>query len=332
MRLPEASPRLVRNIALVAVVSYALLVVSGGAVRLTGSGLGCPDWPSCYEHRLVAQASFHPLVEDVNRFVSVAVTVVSALALVLAALRQPRRRDLLWLAGGLVAGVGAQIVLGGLVVLFKLNPYLVALHFLLTIVVLADAVVFFHRAGVDESVTWTGHSTSLVGPDLRWLARLLLVTLGLVSVVGTLVSGAGPHAGAPSTPSAPIRRIPIALRDIAQLHSDIALFLIGLTLATLFALHHAAAPSIVQHRARWMFEIMVVQGALGYTQYFSHDNAGVVEVHLAGVTLLWITAIAFYLSLHRHEALLPDRGPGPRAYHAGKSAADEAAGLLSPAR
>lgn len=257
-----------------------------------------------------------------------AVTVVSALALVLAALRQPRRRDLIWLAGGLVGGVVAQIVLGGLVVLFKLNPYLVALHFLLTVVVLAGAVIFFHRAGIDESVTHPGRSISLIGHDLTWLARLLLVAFGLVTVLGTVVSGAGPHAGAPSTPSAPIKRIPIALRDIAQLHSDAALLLIGLTLATLFALHHAGAPSTVQRRARWMFELLVVQGAVGYTQYFSHDNAGIVEVHLAGVTLLWLAAIGFYLSLHRHEARLA----GPRADFSGEAAADKAAGLLSPVR
>jgi cytochrome c oxidase assembly protein subunit 15 len=229
------SPAVVRGTAIAAVVCYALLVVTGGAVRLTGSGLGCPDWPSCYQHRLIAQLSFHPMVEDLNRLVSVLVTVVSAVALVLAWLRSPRRRDLMWLSGGLVAGVVAQIVLGGLVVLFKLNPYLVALHFLLTIVVLADAIVLFHRSGLDESCAVPEEHRPVVRPELLWLSRLLLVALALVTTIGTVVSGAGPHAGAPSTPSDPIKRIPIALHDIAQLHSDFALFLIGLSLATLFA-------------------------------------------------------------------------------------------------
>jgi len=302
VRLPTVSPLLVRRLAVAAVVGYALLVVTGGAVRLTGSGLGCPDWPSCYQHRFVAQLSFHPLVEDVNRFVSVVATALSAAALLAALLRAPRRRDLTWLAGGLVAGIVAQIVLGGLVVLFKLNPYLVALHFLLTIVVLADAVVFAHRAALDERVSDPDRTEPRVGRDLVWLSRVLVGTLGLVTVIGTIVSGSGPHAGAPGTPGQPIRRIPIALHDIAELHSDVALFLIGLTLATLFALHHAGAPALVQRRARWVFELMVVQGALGFSQYFAHDNAAVVEVHLAGVTALWIAAVGFYLSLHGHLA------------------------------
>ena len=300
VRLPAVSPTLLRRLAVAAVVCYALLVVTGGAVRLTGSGLGCPDWPSCYHHRFVAQASFHPLVEDVNRLVSVLVTIVSAVAFLAALLRRPRRRDLSWLAGGLVLGIVAQIVLGGLVVLFKLNPYLVALHFLLTIVILADAVVLFHRSALDETRLDPDRSRPLIGRDLVWLSRLLVAALGLVTVIGTVVSGSGPHAGAPSTPSQPITRIPIAFRDIAELHADVALFLIGLTLATLFALHHAEAPQAIQRRVRLVFELMVLQGVLGYSQYFAHDNPAIVEVHLAGVTGLWIAAIGFYLSLHGH--------------------------------
>lgn len=285
--------------ALIAVICFGLLVVTGGAVRLTGSGLGCPDWPSCYHHRLSAEISFHPMIEFLNRLVSGSVTVVSAAALVAAWLRAPRRRDLLWLSGGLVAGILAQIVLGGLVVLFKLNPYLVACHFLLTIVVLADAVVLYHRAALEERFD-EDRFRHLVGRDLVWLARVVVAALAVVTVVGTTVSGSGPHAGAPSTPGGAIRRIPIAFDSIAQLHSDLALFLIGLTLAALFAFHHARAPATVQHRLRWMFELMIVQGALGYTQYFLHDNAAVVEAHLAVVTTLWVATVAFLVSLHAH--------------------------------
>jgi cytochrome c oxidase assembly protein subunit 15 len=281
------------------VICYALLMVTGGAVRLTGSGLGCPDWPSCYQHQLTAHVSFHPLVEFTNRLVTVAVTVVSALALAVAWTRSPRRRDLCWFAGGLVAGVAGQIVLGGLVVLFKLNPYLVACHFLLTILVLADAVVLYHRSGVDAGHDET-RSTPLVGPELRWLARMELVALGGVSAVGTIVAGAGPHAGAPSTPGQAIERIPIAFRDIAEAHSDVAIFLIGLTLASLFAFHRANIPETVQRRLRWLFELLIVQGTLGYVQFFLHDNAWVVEFHILGVTVLWVAAVGFYLSLHDH--------------------------------
>ena len=202
-------------------------------MRLTGSGLGCPDWPSCFQHHLTAVSSFHPIVEFANRLVSAAVTLVSVAALAVAALRTPPRRDLTLLGAGLVAGIAAQIVLGGLVVLFKLNPYLVALHFLLTIVILADAIVLYHLSGSRAT-----RAEPVVGRDLVRLARLQLSTLTLVTVLGTVVTGAGPHAGGPGA-----KRIPIAFRDIAEVHSTVALFLIGMTLASQFAFHHANAPA-----------------------------------------------------------------------------------------
>ncbi len=296
VRLPRYSPATMRKVALVSVICYALLVLSGGAVRLTGSGLGCPDWPSCFQHHLTAVSSFHPVVEFTNRLVSAAVTLVSVVALAVAALRTPPRRDLTLLGAGLVAGIAAQIVLGGLVVLFKLNPYLVALHFLLTIVILADAIVLYHLSGSRPT-----HAESVVGRDLARLARLQLSTLTLVTVLGTVVTGAGPHAGGPGA-----KRISIAFRDIAEVHSTVALFLIGMTLASQFAFHHANAPQVVLRRGRLFIEVMALQGALGYLQYFLHDAAWVVELHLAGATALWITGLGFFLSLHRHPLQATD--------------------------
>ncbi|MGH9304514.1 MAG: COX15/CtaA family protein [Acidimicrobiales bacterium] len=314
-------------LALLAVICYGLLVLTGGAVRLTGSGLGCPDWPSCYHHRLTAEVSFHPMIEFMNRLVSGSVTVVSAAALIAAWLRRQRRSDLVWLSGGLVIGIVAQIVLGGLVVLFKLNPYLVACHFLLTIVILADAVVLYHRSVLADERD-DGRFSHVVGRDLVWLGRVVVGAFAVVTMIGTVVSGSGPHAGAPPTSGGAIRRIPIAFQSIAQLHSDFALFLIGLTLAALFAFHHARAPARAQQRLRWMFELMIVQGALGYTQYFLHDNAAVVEVHLAGVTVLWIAAVAFIVSLHAH----PLRHPLATARRAAApSKAEEPAAIASAA-
>jgi len=218
-------------------------------------------------------------------------------------LRTPPRRDLTLLGAGLVAGIVAQIVLGGLVVLFKLNPYLVALHFVLTLVILADAIVLYHLSGNDPTP-----ATPVVGRVLVRLALLQLCTLSLVTVLGTVVTGAGPHAG-----GAGAERVPIAFRDIAEVHSTVALFLIGLTLASQFAFHQAKAPEVVLRRGRLFMEVMVLQGALGYLQYFLHDAAWVVEFHLAGVTSLWIAGIGFYLSLHRHLAQGSDPSFAPRA-------------------
>jgi cytochrome c oxidase assembly protein subunit 15 len=304
VRLPHFSPATVRKVALLSVVVYALLMVSGGAVRLTGSGLGCPDWPSCYQHHITAVSTFHPIIEFGNRLVTVAVTVLSGAALVVTLRRDPFPRDLALLGGGLVAGVVAQVVLGGLVVLFTLNPYLVALHFLLGLVVLADAVVFYHR-----SVTDPTPAEVLVTPTMRNLARLQLAALGLVTLLGTMVTGSGPHAGGPGA-----KRIDIAFRSMAEAHSAMALFLIGLTLAAQFAFFQAGVPEVVQKRGRWLIEMLALQGMLGYLQYTLHDNPIVVECHLAGVTSLWIIGIGFYLSLHRHPpAVAPDEAPERRA-------------------
>jgi len=280
--------RLFVAIAATAAGCYAILVLTGGAVRLTGSGLGCPDWPSCYQTRFTAALSYHPLIEFGNRLITVAVSVVSIVAFLAALLLFERRRDLIWLSGGLVIGLIAQIVLGGIVVLTKLNPYLVSLHFILTFGVLANALVLLYRARYGRT-----ESGFIVDETLVWLSRLLLLVLSVLVCAGTVVSGAGPHAGAPGT-----KRIAIAFKDIAEVHSDIALFLIGLMLAAVFAFHQAKVTHAVQRRARLLFELMIIQGTLGYTQYFLHDSAKVVEIHLAGATSLWIAMVWFYLRLH----------------------------------
>lgn len=287
MRNFRVSPRVFVAITAIAAGCYALLVVTGGAVRLTGSGLGCPDWPSCYQSRFSAALSYHPLIEFGNRLITVAVSVVSVLAFVAALLLVERRKDLTWLSGGLVIGLTAQIILGGIIVLTKLNPYLVSLHFVLTLGVLANALVLYYRARYGRPAPGF-----LVDETLVWLSRLLLTVLTVLVCAGTVVSGAGPHAGAPGT-----KRIAIAFRDIAELHSDIALFLIGLLLAAVFAFHQARVPRLMQRRAQLLFELAVIQGALGYTQYFLHDSAAVVEIHLAGATSLWIAMTWFYLRL-----------------------------------
>lgn len=283
------SPVVFRRLALLAAVCYALLVVTGGAVRLTGSGLGCLDWPTCSRASVTPAASFHPLVEFSNRMVSVAVTVLSAVTFLAALAQRPRRRDIVWLSSGLVGGIAGQIVIGGIVVLTKLNPYWVALHFVLTLLVLADGIVLYRRA--TKGVPIGG---AVVPKEIVWLVRIMLATISALVLAGTMVTGSGPHAGGPGA-----IRVPIAFRDMAELHADIALFLIGMTLAALFALHVAHAPPDVQRRGRTLLEVLFLQGSLGYTQYFLHDNALVVELHLTGATLAWTAIVVFYLGLRR---------------------------------
>jgi heme a synthase len=313
VRAISISQKAFSRLAIAAVVSYALLVVTGGAVRLSGSGLGCPDWPSCYDHRLTAAVSFHPLIEFGNRLITVAVSVISIAVFLAAMALLPKRRDIRWLSSGLLLGLVAQIVLGGLVVLFKLNPYLVALHFFLTLVVLGDAIVLYcvtirPSTGDGQNVRANAGISSYISLQFGVLIVAILA--------GTVVTGSGPHAGDQNA-----RRIAIAFRDAAELHSTIALFLVGLTLGGLFALRLGKAPIGIQRQARLVLEVYAVQGLLGYLQYSLHDNALVVEIHMVGATSAFASTLVLLLGCH---------GIGPAASRV--SVASRASGALTNQR
>ncbi|HUA96246.1 MAG TPA: COX15/CtaA family protein, partial [Acidimicrobiales bacterium] len=190
MPLPRYSPTAVLRGAQVALVFVLLNIISGAAVRLSDSGLGCPDWPTCSQRHLTPPLALHPAIEFGNRLVVVALVAAAGASLWLAVRRAPWRRDLVWLAGGLVGGVIGEAVLGGIVVYSKLNAYVVMSHFCLGILLLADAVALALRAGRGG-----GRSLPRVrGPEIR-LARVMVGLLGLVIVAGAATTGAGPHAG-----------------------------------------------------------------------------------------------------------------------------------------
>jgi cytochrome c oxidase assembly protein subunit 15 len=283
-------------------VLVALIVVSGAAVRLTGSGLGCSDWPDCTQGHLTPPLQFHSLVEFGNRMVTVVLTVVVAATVVAAFRRRPFRRDLVWLSLGLVAGVVLQAVMGGIVVYTKLNPYLVMVHFLASMPLVVDAVVLLHRSGRDYS---PGSGHLLVPRPVLRLVRAMLVLLALVLAAGTATTGAGPHAGSAQGQDA-AKRLPVALRDMAELHSTLAVFLVGVTLALAVALHALDVPERVRRAARILVVVLVAQAAVGYTQYFTHLPAGLVELHVLGATALVIGFTQFFLALtyHAPEAAL----------------------------
>lgn len=285
-----------------------LIVITGALVRLTGSGLGCPDWPSCSHTQFTAQLSFHPLVEFGNRLVTVAVTIAVGLTMVASFLRQPRRKDLIWLSAGLVGGVLAQAVLGGIVVYTKLNPYLVMVHFLTTVLLLGVAVVLLHRAGRDYS---PGSGRLLVPRPMLLLGRGLVALLAVVLIAGSATTGAAPDAGG-ATGQLVAKRIPVALRDLAELHSTLALFLVGVALATAVALHALDVPERLRKAGRILVVVLVAQAAVGYIQYFTHLPAVLVEVHEVGATALVIGTLQVFLALthRRPEATLaPSTGP-----------------------
>ncbi len=287
-----------------ALAMVTLIVVTGGAVRLTGSGLGCSDWPECSVGHLTPAVQFHGLIEFGNRLVTVVLTIVVAAAFLAAVFRRPRRRDLIWLSGGLVIGILAQAVLGGIVVYTKLNPYLVMVHFCATMILLVNAVVLVHRS---TRAYGPGSGHLLIPRTLLRLFYGVLVLLGFVIAAGTAATGAGPLGGE-SSGQVIAKRIPVSLRDLAELHASLVMLLIGLTIGLVVGLHMADVPERVRRAGRVLLAVMVAQAAVGYTQYFTHLPAALVEVHLLGATVLVIGATQCFLACTFHA---PEVVPAP---------------------
>ena len=289
LRRPLPAP-LYARLTRVAMVLLGLIVVTGAAVRLTKSGLGCPTWPECGDGSFVARSQFalHGVVEFGNRLVSLGVGVVIA-AVVVGSLRlRERRRELTVLSAGLVLGFIAQAVLGGLTVIFHLNPALVAGHFLVSMLLLWNAAVLDARARQVPGTT-----VRLARRELVLLADLLAVAAGAVLILGTVVTGAGPHSG----DTGDVQRFAINIRSAAQLHADSAMLLTGLVLAMVFATRIAPGPRISRTLSTALAVTVVGQVAIGFTQYFLGVPTGLVAIHVAGATLLWILALYLRLSL-----------------------------------
>jgi len=275
------SPVGFRRLSYATLVFLAIIIVTGGAVRLTQSGLGCPTWPDCTANHLVAADSFHPMVEFVNRMITIGASIIVILSALAAFLRKPFRKDLAWLAMGLVGGLIAEIVLGGLTVLAKLAPPYVMAHFILAILIVWNAIVLYAHSASDDVAP-----TRRVSKETVLWGRLVLLVLGAVIFVGTAVTGSGPHSGSPIA-----ARLPFKLRDVAQLHADIVWLLVGLTLVGLLLLKQSGAPEDVQKAGRFLLVMEALQGAIGYTQYFTHLPALLVGFHIAGATVVWMAAL-----------------------------------------
>jgi cytochrome c oxidase assembly protein subunit 15 len=312
----RVSPRAFRWIAAAAVWALVLTIVSGAAVRLTGSGLGCPDWPDCTASGVVAPLHFHAWVEFGNRLINALVTVAALGAFVAAWRRAPRRRDLTVLAGGLVVGLLAEVGLGALVVQHRLAPGLVMTHFLLGLAFLADAVLLQHRAAIPDEQA-VAPRVPLVGRTSRTLARLLLVATAVAVTLGTVVTSTGPHGGDPTA-----RRFGFSLHTVAQLHGTSVEVLLGLTLLTMWVLARSQAPRPVIRGAEVMLIAMVAQAAVGYTQYLNGDPVALVAVHVAGACILVVAVLRFYLGL---------TAPGPARPPAPTETGSETRGHIEPA-
>lgn len=273
-----------------AFVSLYVIIVSGSLVRLTGSGLGCVDWPACNSSKFVDVSSTHAAIEQLNRLFTGVVTVAVMAAVGMSLLLKPRIRNLTLLSWGLVAGVLAQIVIGGVVVLTGLNPYSNMLHFLVSIVLITNAVVLIHRVriAIDGSETLGIGELSAATLWIRWL---LIVSCGVAIVLGTVVTGAGPHAGDENAV-----RLGIDIGWSVRFHS--ASVWVCLLSAVWLAYRIKQNPrewqSLGQALQVFLFWC-IFQGALGYLQYFSGVPVPLVALHVAGSVAVWISALRLKL-------------------------------------
>lgn len=260
------------------------IVVTGGAVRLTGSGLGCPTWPECTPGSITPvpgqiEGTLHSWIEFGNRLLTFAL-VFAALAVIVIVLKN-RARELRWLAFGQFAGIFGQGILGGITVLTNLNPIPVAGHFLLSIILIAGALSLRQRAfGKDLRVP--------LKPLTQKVARAVVLISVLVIILGTVVTGNGPHAG-----DAQAKRFNFDERLIAQIHADVVIIFVLLTIALLFAVRMIEPSEIQRKFGRKVSLLLLVslsQGVIGYVQYFNGVPILLVGFHLLGATLVWISS------------------------------------------
>lgn len=290
------TPREFLSICVSALVLLAIIVVTGGVVRLTGSGLGCTDWPNCSNDRFVDVSDLHSAVEQVNRFFTFVVCVGVALAALAARFRRPRRRDLTLLSVAMLVGVPAQGLVGAVVVWTDVNPFAVQWHMFLSLILITVATVMIVRSRRPDGA----ESVRLVSSAVRNTVRVLGVLTVLVLVAGTVVTGTGPHAGDEEA-----RRFFGTARDIdggalvwvTRVHGT----LVWLAVAAACMLFWQLRRSPSDRRAldapltAWAVTAML-QGTVGYVQYAAGLPAGLVAAHLAGATVMTASTTWLWIS------------------------------------
>lgn len=283
------SPKTVNRLALFALAANVAIVASGGLVRLTDSGLGCPSWPNCAGDSVVPtrQLSWHKYVEFGNRLFTYVVLAAAVAALIAVLRERPRRPELRRWAWLVFLGVPAQAVMGGITVLTHLNPWAVAAHFVLSMLLVAAATVLWWRTRAPAFERPSALHPLLV--RLAWLSWLLTYA---VFCVGTVVTGAGPHAGDPTA-----KRIPFKPGSVAQLHADLVMLLVGASFALTVAVTAVAAQRVVRTTTRLLLAALAFQAAVGFAQYFDKLPIGLVELHLLGAALIATASTAVVLAM-----------------------------------
>lgn len=305
----EITPRQFEIAALVAMISLTLIVFTGAAVRLSGSGLGCPDWPRCYGHAYPPLKT-HALIEFSNRIVSGLVGVMTVLAGLLAWRRRPFRRDLMWLGLALPLGVVAQAVLGGFTVENKLAPGFVMAHFALSMLILIGAVALYWRSRENAD---RGHRSS--DRQAVWAVRALAPFAAVVLVAGTAATAAGPHSG--GAVGQTIKRLHFegsgTLSWTVHVHGAIA-FIFGLACVLVWVmLERRQAEPALRRAVSWVCVLVAAQGIIGIVQYEAHLPSELVWVHVAAATLTWLCVLWSVAAAGRLEPTAERAGAQIRA-------------------
>jgi len=275
------SPVALRRAFLGALVMNTLIVVTGGAVRLTASGLGCPTVPRCTADSMVPtrEMGVHGAIEFGNRLLTFVLT-AAVLAAAVTAWRAARR-DLLVRAGLLVLGVVAQALLGAVTVLTGLNPVTVMAHFLLSMVLIAVAV--------DAHARTTAPPVAGAAPvrrEVRALALLLTAGVAVTLALGTVVTGTGPHSGDKDATD----RLPFDLASVTQLHADAVFLVLGLAVGLLLTARAVGAGQVAR-RTAVLLALLLAQGAVGFAQYATDLPVALVGAHVLGAALVWIATL-----------------------------------------
>ncbi|MBT2524952.1 COX15/CtaA family protein [Streptomyces sp. ISL-99] len=294
------TPRTLRRAALSAVVMTVLIIVTGGAVRLTGSGLGCDTWPKCTDDSLFAtpEQGIHGAIEFGNRMLTYVLSAAVGWAIIAARSTKPWRRGLTRLGWAQFWIVMGNAVIGGITVWAGLNPWTVAGHFLLANALLTVAVITWQRTREGDTAP-----RPRVPRPVRKLSWAVVVTSGLLIALGTTVTGSGKHAG----DSSDVPRMPWDWADAAHLHAAAAWVVCALAIAMWLVLRVVDAPDDTRARARDLLIVLLAQGGIGYVQFFTGVPEILVSAHMLGSSLMWIAVLRLALSLRERplEASAP---------------------------
>lgn len=282
-------PRALRWGTTAALVTSILIVLGGGVVRVTGSGLGCPTWPTCDGTSIAPspELGLHGVIEFVNRLLTVVLIVAVGWAISAARLQPVRDRTLTRIAWSQFWLVVANAIAGGITVLVRLNPWVVALHFVLAMGLLATATLTWHRARTGLRATEPPRAPM----GARRLAAALLAVTGALILVGTVVTGAGPHAG----DSAEVPRIPVDWVNVTIVHSALGTAVLVLAAALLATLRRDPSLTMPRRRVVVFLVVAVAQSLIGVVQALTALPEALVALHLLGSALVWVGAIRVLL-------------------------------------